>query len=346
MCKSRVVPNFERLRKVLLLQGEPDRIPIVELGVDDSVKKAFLGRVSLTAKDNVDFWHEAGYDYINLWLNYGLRHDSSVEKIADIDNDSKDRVWAPEGKGAITTWEEFEKFPWPDKKISYQNFEETNLYLPDGMKIIAGEGNIFTHTWEMMGFEYFSFALVENPDLVEAIFNKIGEIIYSAFKGVMSCPNLGALWFTDDIAYTEGLMVSPKVLRKYLFPWIKKIGDLAKENNLPYIYHTDGRLWEVLDDLIDCGINAIHPMEPKAWNAVEVKKKYGNKLCLIGNIDLDRICRGTTVEIEEMVKERIKNLAKGGGYCLGSSNTIPNYVSIENYKAMLEASFKYGKYPI
>lgn len=188
--------------------------------------------------------------------------------------------------------------------------------------------------------------MVENPDLVEAIFNKIGEIIYSAFKGVMSCPNLGALWFTDDIAYTEGLMVSPKVLRKYLFPWIKKIGDLAKENNLPYIYHTDGRLWEVLDDLIDCGINAIHPMEPKAWNAVEVKKKYGNKLCLIGNIDLDRICRGTTVEIEEMVKERIKNLAKGGGYCLGSSNTIPNYVSIENYKAMLEASFKYGKYPI
>ena len=127
---------------------------------------------------------------------------------------------------------------------------------------------------------------------------------------------------------------------------MKKIGELAKRHNLPYLYHTDGKLWQVMDDLIACGINALQPMEPKAMEAREVKSRYGDKLCLIGNIEVDRLARGTPEEIDSLVKDRIKNLAKGGGYCAGSSNTVPEYVPLANYIAMLNAAFKYGRYPI
>ena len=76
------------------------------------------------------------------------------------------------------------------------------------------------------------------------------------------------------------------------------------------------------------------------------KEKVGDKLCLIGNIDLDRLSRGTPKEIELMVKDRIRTLAPGGGYCVGSSNTVAPFVKLENYKAMIDATFKYGQYPI
>jgi uroporphyrinogen decarboxylase len=152
---------------------------------------------------------------------------------------------------------------------------------------------------------------------------------------------------SDDLAFTEGTLVSPQVYRKYVFPWYKKIGEILDDAGLPFIFHSDGKLWDVLDDLADCGVKAIHPIEPQAMDIVEVKKRYGNKFCILGNIDLDyTLTRGTVEEVEEQVKRRIRELAPGGGYCLAASNSVPEYVKPENYKAMVEATKRYGKYPI
>jgi uroporphyrinogen decarboxylase len=136
-------------------------------------------------------------------------------------------------------------------------------------------------------------------------------------------------------------------LRQHFFPWLKKIGELCQKHNLPFLYHTDGVLWDVFDDILDCHVNAIHPVEPKAMDIVEVKKKFAGRLCVIGNIDLAyTLTQGTPEETEAEVKEKIRLVGPGGGYCLGSSNSIPEYVKLENYVAMLEATKRYGKYPI
>jgi uroporphyrinogen decarboxylase len=80
---------------------------------------------------------------------------------------------------------------------------------------------------------------------------------------------------------------------------------------------------------------------------VGLKQRYGGKLCLIGNIDLSyTLTLGTPREVEEEVKERLRQVAGGGGYCLGSSNSIPGYVPLANYLAMREAGLRYGWYPI
>lgn len=340
-------PDFERLRKVLLLEGKPDRVPLVELIVDNIVKEAFLGKKILSMKEEVEFWFKAGYDYVSLCPPYDfkIKYQSSKEKTSVYDGELRERNWAIEKNGIIQNLDDFEKHLWQKiEEVNFSCFEEANKFLHSNVKIIARAGDIFTHVWEFMGFENFSYALNENKELVEKLFEKIGSFIYKIFEKEVKLENIGALWYSDDIAYTEGLLVDPKILQKYLFPWMERIGNLAKKHNLPYLYHSDGKLWQVMDDLISVGINALHPIEPKGMDSIELKAKYGNKLCLIGNIEVDRLARGTPDEIKELVKNRIKTLAIDGGYCVGSSNTVPEYVPLANYKAMIEATFQYGKY--
>lgn len=78
----------------------------------------------------------------------------------------------------------------------------------------------------------------------------------------------------------------------------------------------------------------------------EVKRRYGDRLCLIGNVEVDALTRGTREDIQAQVHHLLHNIAPGGGYCLGSSNTIPNYVRLENYRTMLDATLEWGCYPI
>jgi uroporphyrinogen decarboxylase len=154
------------------------------------------------------------------------------------------------------------------------------------------------------------------------------------------------MWMTDDIAYAGGLMMNPNIYRQHLFPWYKKMGELCKEYQIPYLYHSDGTLWKVLDDLIDCGFHALQPVEPKAMDIVELKKRVQGKLCLIGNVDVDLLARGTPEQIRQRTKALLRDVAPGGGYCLGSGNSVPNYVPVENYRAMVETVHEFGAYPI
>ena len=244
--------------------------------------------------------------------------------------------------GIITTPEEFKQHSWQKiDEVDFSMFEKATGNIPAGMKIVAGAADIFTNVWLLMGFEKFCFLSGDNPELVERLFQKVGSFMLEICSVMLQYDDVGALLYSDDIAYTEGLMVSPDILRKYLFPWMKKMGELVKKRNIPYIYHSDGKLWQVMEDLEACGINALHPIEPKAMDAEEVKKKYGHRFCLIGNVDIDRVARGTPKEITDMVRDRISKLSTDGGYCVGSSSSIPEYVPIENYKALLEASLKY-----
>ena len=349
--ENRTVPNFERVRKVLLLQGEPDRVPLAELKVDRGVKDAFMGRPVDDLKTDVEFWEEAGYDFIRFRPEYDFQYAGSISHKAGYSlygNGMEERKWAEEGKGVITNMEEFERFPWPKARdINYSKLEEVSKYLPDGMKLITSSTGIWESVWMLMGLEGFSYALVENPPLIENMFAKLGQIHLDIFRNAITFPSVGAMWYTDDIAYTEGFMVSPDILRKYVFPWVKSMGELCKEYDMPFLYHSDGDIREVLPDLIDCGVNAIQPVEPKAMDIRELKKEFGKKLAFIGNVDLGyTLTRGTPDEVREEVKGLIRDLAPGGGYCIGSSNSIPNYVPLENYKAMLEAAKTYGEYPI
>jgi uroporphyrinogen decarboxylase len=334
----------------LLLEGEPDRVPNAELHVDWQIKQAFLGRPIQEVQDDVDFWYRAGYDYIYLRANYEYRMvgDGTADQDRTYAGDMQLSTWDGEEKSLVNSWEEFETYPWPDPDtIDYSNLVACAWNLYPGMKIISGVGGIFTRVWRIMGFDPFCYALVDQPDLVEAMFRRVGETQLEVFRRIVEMDEIGAMWYGDDLAYGSGTMVSPAVLRHHLFPFLREMGTICRAKDLPFVIHSDGNLWKVLPDLLDCGFNAIHPVEPKAMDSRELKEAYGDRLCLLGNIEIGEILTlGTPADVEAEVRERIRTLAPGGGYAVGSSNTVAHYVQLENFEAMVRATRKYGRYPI
>ena len=199
----------------------------------------------------------------------------------------------------------------------------------------------------LLGFNNFCLKLSENSGLIKNMFDTIGNIQCQVLKKIVRMDKVIAFWYGDDLAYTEGLMISPAAYRKYLFPWLEKLFKIAHNEGLPNIMHTDGDVHLLIDDLIEMGLNALHPIEPKAMDIYELKKMYQGRLCLIGNIDMGGVLgRGTPQDVRKEVVRKIKKLAPNGGYALGSSNSVAHYIPIENYKAMLQATQEYGKYPI
>ncbi len=341
--------DFTRLRAALLLEGKPDRVPLIELFVDNQVKSAFLGKRAASLQDEVEFWILAGYDYVPISLGIlevggVLSGDATLRKRSRYSIYSEEEVemkWAAEGKGVITTEEELERFQWPaEESPGLAVAREVSKLLPPDMRTIAILGKVFTSVWMLMGFETFALATVENPALVERLFNKVGNIQFRALEQALELPGVAAAWMSDDIAYGTGLMVSPAILRKYMFPWYRKMSLLCQQRDIPFLYHSDGDLTAVIEDIINAGFNGLHPVEPKAMDIRALKKRVEGRLCLAGNIELDRLSRGAPDEVRTLARANIRDLAYDGGYCLGSSNSVTYYVPVENYRAMIETAFE------
>lgn len=343
-------PDFNRVLTVLRLAGEPDRVPNMELHVDWQVKEAFLGRPIRSVQDDVDFWYRAGYDYIHLRANYEFRMvgDGHREQDRLYAGDMQLSKWEGEERSLVAGWDDFEAYPWPDPdRIDARNLDECARCLHPGMKIISGVGGIFTRVWRIMGFETFALALKDRPELVAALFRRVAEIQLAVFRRIIGLEGIGAMWYGDDLAYYTGTMVRPEVLRRFLFPALAEMGGLCRQHDLPFIIHSDGNLWGVLPDLLACGFNAIHPVEPKAMDSHALKEAVGDRLALLGNIEIGEVLTlGTPADVEAEVQARIRDLAPGGGYAVGSSNTVAHYIPLDNFKAMVRATRRYGRYPI
>jgi uroporphyrinogen decarboxylase len=189
-----------------------------------------------------------------------------------------------------------------------------------------------------MGIEGFSYALQDNPALIERVLD-----IYADWSAelVKHLSKLGFvfLWAFDDIAYNSGPMFSPSVFREIFLPRMKKV---AMNIKVPWVYHSDGNFLPIMDDLLTLEMDGLHPIQPDVMNIVKLKRDYGDKVCLLGNIDVGLLTKGTPSEVEKEVKEKIKLLAPGGGYILTSGNSIPSYCKPKNVLAMIRAVHKYG----
>jgi uroporphyrinogen decarboxylase len=328
-----------------LRRGKGSHVPLIELGVHPTVKARFIGREIVTLEDDIEFSQKAGYDYVKLQpvadfnpAKIGLSNNLTFSQDGMVV-----RKWASENSGVISNEQDLERYRFPNSAdFDYGKFERVRSLLPEGMGVIGQYGDIFTMTWEMMGFETFSLAIFENPELVRSLNDKLGKLVLSMFEYFAQSDAVDAIWYSDDIAFTEGLLVSPDTLQLYFFPWLRKIGALARRYGKPLLYHTDGLLWDVFDEIIDCGVDAIHPIEPKAMDIADVKQRFGDKLCLLGNIDVDTLARGTKEAIRNKVRKNIETVGFNGGYCVGSGNSIPEYVLYENYIALLNASREFG----
>ena len=188
-----------------------------------------------------------------------------------------------------------------------------------------------------MGLEGFSYAMMDDVKTVELLLEMYTEWVSELLD---KTKNMGFdfVMFSDDMAYTTGPMFSPQVFKEIFLPRLKKV----KEHiTTPWVFHSDGKLDLLMDDLLSLGMNGINPLEPESMDIEKVKKEIGHKLCLIGNISVDTLTRGTIEEVEAQVKKRIEIIGQGGGYIISSSNSIASYCNTENVLAFRDAVVKY-----
>ncbi len=355
------MPDFANLRKAFLSQGEPARVPALEYAADKAIKAKFLGREPKTVEDEAEFFLGCGYDFVPVL--FGIRL-TLVERAASAghaapmrraaahysanQDETSERLWAEENAGLIGDEAAFDRFEWPDPDgYPYDDIARLGRLLPAEAKVIPVVGYVFAAAWMLVGFERFCLDLAEGGGLAERVIERIGQIHLRVIENLLEFDCVGAVCMPDDLAYTHSLIVRPDFLRRHVFPWHRRIGDRVRAKGLPYLFHSDGRYLPVIDDLIECGYHAIHPCEPASMDIVELKRRYGGRLCLCGNINLDRtLTLGTPEEVDEEVRQRIRAVGPGGGYCCGSSNSVTEYVPYANFQAMLAAIEKYGKYPI
>jgi len=359
-------PDFDRLLTVLRREGEPDRIPFLELFADPEIMEAVLGKPvpRLAAPEPapldreelacygdrlIEFSLVLGYDYVVSLVTGGASYPYGFLDTADTAALSRgQRSWARESQGLITGWEDFHRYPWPtNEPESYWMIEYLTDHLPQGMELIPHGGTILEPVTWLMGYQTLALALYDQPDLLEAMFDRIGRLAVEHCETLCQFDGVGAVWISDDIGHRSGTMIAPQHLRRYVFPWWKRLAECIHRHGLPVLLHSCGDLTLVMDDIIDgVRIDAKHSYEDTYLPVTEAKRRYGDRIAILGGMDMDFLCQATEEQVRQAVRRVIDVCGPGGGYALGTGNTVANYLPVRNYLAMLDEGRRYGTYPL
>ena len=351
-------PDFGRIRKTVALE-EPDRVPLAEATIAYAIQSRFLGREVRPddLESQIEFWLKAGYDYVPITVGMmtpgAVTQESKISKVLrrmvlDKNPDETDeKAWNLELTSFIHERKDFEEFPWEEAaELDFSLLDRAEGLLPAGMKVVAVSGKIFTLTWMLMGFNNFAMKLVLDEQLVADVFEKVARIQLSALDQILAKDYVGGVWVVDDVAFGTGPMISPQSLRDHVFKWYQEIAARCHSQDRLLFMHSDGDLTGLMEDLIDIGLDAIHPIDPTCMDIVKVKQEFGERICLVGNVPNEMLRSATVQEIIDYTGNLLRRVAPGGGYCLGSGNSVPDWAKFENYMAMRETALRSGSYPI
>jgi uroporphyrinogen decarboxylase len=252
------------------------------------------------------------------------------------------RQWVDEHNGPIKGLEDLDNeefFPPLERLYDFRLFEAISDMMPPDMKIIGGfAGGPFEHGSYLLGLESYLMGIFQNKALFDKLHEKLKEVFVAITRKLVKIENLGIFRIGDDLGFRQATMISPEHLREYIFPIYTEVVSLSHAEGKPFILHSCGNLEQVMDDLIDtCKIDAKHSNEDVIAPFEDMKERWGGRIALLGGLDVDFLARQSPDRIKEKVKYLIDKCA-GGGFALGSGNTISNYVPVENYLAMIEAA--------
>jgi uroporphyrinogen decarboxylase len=350
---ARPRPDAARFIAVLMGRAQCARPPLVEYLVDAAVMQPIvtelLGRTwagygtdrkSQTAHlDNfIAFWHSLGYDAVRF--EQGLPFaENQLFGFDATSASSQRRAWADEHRGRIRTWDDFESYPWPKiEEMDFSPFEYLSGNLPEGMGLITCHaGGVFEHLSWIMSYEGLCLALKENPPLVEAVANRLGGLMKTFYEHLLDLDNLAAIFPGDDMGFKTGPLIAPADLKAHVLPWHKSFAALAHARGLPYFLHSCGNLASIMDSLIeDVGIDGKHSFEDAIVPVEEFQTRHGGRIAVLGGLDVNILAAGSEADVRRRTRHLIHVCGARGRYAIGSGNSIPSYVSVRNYLAMVE----------
>jgi uroporphyrinogen decarboxylase len=354
-------PDFDHFRKVLLRETTEGPVPIIELLVDLEIQEEATGlqspieswmdfanmteqmgpgeiQAGIQLMDlTIAFHRSVGYDYVTMTPIVPLKQTAWNRK----DNPrqgGKVRGWQEEHSGLIASREQFQSFHWPAvEEISILPIEYTSDKIPAGMKQMIFCNGIFEELRNLMGFETMAIKSIEEPDLLVDILENLAILTERAIDMATAHPSTGAVFYGEDMGFNHGTMLHPDFFREHVLPRHKRFADTCHKNGKPFIFHSCGKIEALLEDLIeDVRIDALHSFQDNITPIEEMHRRYGDRISLLGGVDVDLLARGTTEDVRARTRQILEACTPAGGIMLGSGNSVTNYCKIENYYAMID----------
>lgn len=346
-------PNAKKFIDVLMGRAMTERSPLVEYLVDAAVMKPILtellgrewsdyGNDRASQKkylDNfIEFWLRMGYDFVRFEQGLGFA-EKQVWAHDETSSLGKQRAWADEHHGSVQSWDDFEHYPWPKiEEADFFPFEYISRNLPDGLGLMTCHaGGIYEHLSWIMSYEGLCLALHEDPALVGAVSEKIGTLMSGFYAHLLDLDRVIAIFPGDDMGFKTGPLVSPSDLRKYVLPWHKKFAAMAHQRGLAYSLHSCGNLATIVEDLIeDVKIDGKHSFENAIIPIQDFQALYGKRIAVLGGLDVNILSTSSPEEVRKHTRRLIETCGSRGRFAIGSGNSIPSYVPVQNYLAMVD----------
>lgn len=216
--------------------------------------------------------------------------------------------------------------------------------MPEGMKAIGGPGNgIFECVQDVVGYTDLCYLSVDEPEMYAALFQKVGDTNQKIWERFLE--EYGDVYcvcrFGDDLGFKSATLISPDAIRTHIIPQYKRIIDAVHKACKPFLLHSCGQIFDVMEDLIAAGIDAKHSNEDQIALFPVWVEKYGDRIGNFGGIDTDAVCRLDEQGLREYIIPVLDQCTGNGGFAFGSGNSIPDYVPAKNYAAMLRIVREY-----
>ena len=347
-------------RFIAALKGEPtDRVPNYENLIDDLHVEKLLGREAgntlafggdpakgaseatgrpMYAADYLEFNSLIGQDVMTmeaLWTPLKRRQ--------------PDGTLAPAMDRSVKTRADWESLVLPDES----DVEDRMQYLREYRSAAEGTrmgtmilgGCIFQTLYEfVIGLADTMMMCYEQRDLLEEMLD-VSTDYYEKLVAAAVTEGMDVFYFADDFAWKNGMMIPPQLFKEIWLPRAARLIGPAVNAGVPVLFHSDGKIDEAVEWLIDIGVDGINPMDPYGIDYRDYKKRFGSRVTLTGNIDVESpLVHGTPEDVEQDVIEHMDVLKSGGRYMAGSSHSVTNFVPHENFIAMINAIHRYGVY--
>ncbi len=249
--------------------------------------------------------------------------------------------------GPIQNRADFDAYPWAElpelfwrKAVPW--LDALVASLPEGMKAVGGVGNgVFEIAEDLVGLEYLPYVQVDDPELYGDLFRSIGDLMVTLWRELLDryAEDFVACRVGDDLGFKTSLLTNPSTVRDHVVPQYRRVIATVHDAGKPFLWHSCGCIFAVMEDFIGAGIDAKHSNEDAIAPFARWIEDYGERIGLLGGFDMDFLCRQPPAEIEDAVF-RLGTEYRGAarGYALGSGNSIPDYVPVDNYLAMIEGA--------
>jgi len=329
-------PDYTQFIKVLNKQV-PDRPTLFEFFLNDDLYELLNNKEAPVRGDGFDYYRRNIYAFKNAGYDYATIHASDFHFPAG-ELDHKLTKSLNDGT-MISDWESYERYNWPSPSShSSAHMEVCAKDLPEGMKyVVAGPGGVLENVIQITGYDNLCAMVYEEPDLAQRIFDDVGTRLVEYYELIVELDSVCALISNDDWGFKTQTMLSPSHMRQYVFPWHKKITAVGHKHNKPVLLHSCGMLDEVMDDVIeDMNYDGKHSFEDVIEPVEEAYERYKGRIALLGGIDLDFVCRASPKDVSARSQAMVERAQTAGGYALGTGNSVPYYVPVENYMAMID----------